>query len=161
MEHGSRKLSKVLLLPAFGFRQTLRSGILLLVLCIACQPYREPKTDGIWHGYVFANNLGRHHAPVLVYQFWIAEGPTVERWEELQSEQPLLISPTLVDHKFVALDVREIPHDELIEVKGTWYLSHPIFVNGILVPRAFSPPVIRVDKMWDRYDERLPLHPMN
>ena len=115
--------------------------------------------DGTWRGYIFPRAvLARDNKERSVYEIWIAEGPYDPILDPEKASGLAGVSPILVNDADMALDLRELPHDELITVKGTRRMSVAIWAHGNLFDARA--PVIEVDKMWDRYDQRLPLHPM-
>lgn len=97
----------------------------------------------------------------------IEEGPREPSMEpealadEDKKRNPAWYSPVLSNEDFVALDLGDIPPDELITVSGEYCSGAGEYVYGTLLGREVGIHVIRVHKMWDRHDERLPLHPMN
>jgi|SRR5580658_76335 hypothetical protein len=145
-----------------------RYGLLISLLCFGCSSNLvyalHTDIDGTWRGYIFprvvdTTDAEGEHTPRLAYEIWIAEGPHDPFLDPEKAKGLVRPAPILVNDADIALNLGELPHEELITVKGTRRMNVAIWAHGKQFD-AFAP-VIEVDKMWDRYDQRLPLHPMN
>jgi hypothetical protein len=149
-------------------RQMTIYAFFLLAALSGCQSISNSTRDGTWHGYVFAENIQENGKSAVIYKLWVAQGPRVPgaetdaKSDEMQKRNPDKYSPILVNDDFTALELGGVLQKELVMIQGKWEALAAFNVHGThFSASVLSSTVLQVQKMWDRYGERINLKPMN